>query len=112
MLVELGFINPKRNPVEIRKQIGCELSRFVLTLSGGSQEIIDQHLGMDLLLYVKGWCVDDEIAPVLLILAAPNQLWIEVAIALIARFDRMLLFFLHYGLIFSGRNVFPLGLIM
>ena len=36
---------------------------------------------MDLLLDVERWSVDDEIAPILLVLAPPDELWIEVAVA-------------------------------
>ena len=45
------------------------------------QQVVDQHLGVDLLLDVERRRVDDEIAPVLLVLAAPDELRVEVAVA-------------------------------
>ena len=68
--------------------------------------------GMDLLLDIKRRRVDDEIAPVLLVLAAPDQLRIEVSVARIVDLFRVLLLLLQYGLEFSRGNVFPLGFIV
>ena len=63
-----------------RSVLACpELRALALALS--AQQIVDQDLGMDLLLDVERRGVDDEIAPVLLILAAPDQLGIEVGVA-------------------------------
>ena len=61
---------------------------------------------------VKRRSVDDEVAPVLLIFPAPDELRIEIAIALIARLDGMLLFLLHDGLILRGGNVLPLRFVV
>ena len=57
-----------------------------------AQQVVDQHLGVDLLLDVERRRVDDEVAPVLLILAAPDELRVEVAVAaLVGDADRGLL---------------------
>ena len=53
--------------------------------------------------------MDDEIAPVLLVLAAPDQLRIEIAIAaLVGDPNGRLLLFLLDGLELRGGNVLPL----
>ena len=67
---------------------------------------------MDLFLDVERRGVDDEVAPVLFIFPAPDELRIEIAIALITRLDGMLLFLLHDGLIFRGGNILPLRFIV
>ena len=64
----------------------------MLALARLPQQIVDQHLGMDLLLDVERRRVDDEVAPVLLVLAAPDELRVEVAVAaLVGDADRALL---------------------
>ena len=56
--------------------------------------------------------MDDEIAPVLLILAAPDELRIEVGVAGVADLLRVLLLLFQHGLIFRRRDVLPLGLVV
>ena len=75
-----------------------------------AQQIVDQRLGMDFFLDVERRGVDDEVAPVLLVLAAPDELRIEIACC--ARYFIVLGFcflFLHHRLVFGCRDVFPLG---
>ena len=45
-------------------------------------QVVDQRLGVNLLLDVEGRGVDDEIGPVLLVLAAPDELRVEVTVTL------------------------------
>jgi hypothetical protein len=48
------------------------------------QQVVDERLGMHLFLDVERRGVDDKVAPVLLILAAPHQLRVEVGVARVA----------------------------
>ena len=67
---------------------------------------------MDFLLDVERRRVDDEIAPVLLILAAPDELRIEVGVARILYRLGLFFLFLKHGLVLSGRDVLALGLVV
>src|SRR6266508_3899468 len=99
MLVELGFVHALGHAVEIGEEIRRKLSSLVRALARIAQQVIDQHLRMDLLLNVERWSVNDEVAPVLLVLAAPDELRIEVAVApLVGDADGVLLGLLQYGL--------------
>ena len=44
-------------------------------------QVVDEDFGMDALLDVEGRRVDDEVGPVLLVLAAPDQLGVQIAVA-------------------------------
>jgi hypothetical protein len=66
---------------------------------------------VDLLLDVEGRGLDDEVAPVLLVLAAPDELGVEVAIAaLVGDAQRLLGLLLDDRLVLGGRDVPALGL--
>ena len=53
--------------------------------------------------------MDDQIAPVLLVLPAPDELRVEVAVPpLVGHADRALLFLLHDRLVLGGGDVLPL----
>ena len=65
---------------------------------------------MDLLLDVERRRVDNEIAPVLLILATPHELGIEVSVTGITQRYGLLLAGLDDRLKLCGRDVLPLGL--
>ena len=67
---------------------------------------------MNFFLDVKRRRVDDEIAPVLLILPAPDELWIEVGVARILYRLGLFFLFLKNGLVLGRRDVFALGLIV
>jgi hypothetical protein len=56
--------------------------------------------------------VDDEVTPVLLVLAAPDKLRIEIGIARIPDRLGLFLLLLNYGLVLGRRNIFALGLIV
>ena len=59
---------------------------------GLAQEIVDQHLGVNLFLDVEGRGVDDEVAPVLLVLSPPDELGVEVSVAWVVHLDGFLFF--------------------
>lgn len=81
-------------------------------LLGSAQQVVDEHLRLDLLLNTERRSVDDEVAPILLVLPAPDELRIKVSVARIAYLLRRLLLFFQNRLVFRRRNVFPLGLAM
>jgi hypothetical protein len=56
-----------------------------------AQKIVDQDLRVHLFLDVEGRRLDDQVAPIVLVLAAPDELRVEVAMApLIGEPDRRL----------------------
>src|SRR5262249_24415168 len=68
---------------------------------------------MNFLLDVERRRMHHEVGPVLLILAAPDQLRVQVAVAaLVGHADGALRLLLHHGLIFSGRNVLASSLLV
>ena len=46
----------------------------LLAFFGLTFQILDDRLGVDFLLDVERWCLDDEVGPILLVLAAPDEL--------------------------------------
>ena len=76
------------------------------------EEVVDEDFWVDLFLDVERRGVDDEVAPVLLILPAPDELGIEVGIPRVADLFGILLFLLDKGLLLGGRDVLPLRLIV
>jgi hypothetical protein len=90
--VELGLVAPFGMPLKSANRSAIELRACACaTLLGLAQQVVDQHLGMHLFLDVERRGVDDEVAPVLLILAAPDELRVEVGIARLAHALRRLL---------------------
>ncbi len=78
--------SPLGQAVEVGVGVGKEgglggLGLFGLLPARAAQQVVDQGLGVDLLLNEQGRGVDDKVRPVLLILAAPDKLGVEVAIA-------------------------------
>jgi hypothetical protein len=68
--------------VEVGEQVELLGSTALAFLSlGWPQQVINQHLGVDLFLDVERRGVHDQVGPVLLILAAPDQLRVQVAVA-------------------------------
>jgi hypothetical protein len=112
VLVKLGLVRALGNAVEIGEQVGRARTFGVLALPGGAQQVVDQHLGVHLLLDVERRSMDHEIAPVLLVLAAPDQLRIEVGVARIADLFRVLLLLLQHRLEFGRRDVFAPRLVV
>src|SRR5690606_15429027 len=73
MPVELVAVLRVGEPVEIGEEVRhVGLGRAGLL--GAALEIVDDRLGVDLLLDVEGRRVDDEVGPVLRVLAAPDEL--------------------------------------
>src|ERR1700730_16237446 len=52
--------------------------------------------------------MDDEIAPILLVLSAPNKLWIEIGVARIVDLLRGVLLLFQHGLVLCRGNVLTL----
>ena len=76
-----------------------------------TEQVVDERLGMHLLLDVEGRGLDDEVAPVLLVLAAPDELGVEVAVAaLVGDAQRLLGLLLDDRLVLGRRDVSPLGI--
>lgn len=89
--VEVGLVRFLRDPVEIGEEVeliaGLAVARLVAIVPGRptlgpAPQVVDQRLGMHLLLDVERRGVHHQIGPVLLILAAPDELRVQVAIAL------------------------------
>jgi hypothetical protein len=85
MLVELRLVHALRDPVEVGKEIRHKLTRLMLPLLRVAQEVVDQRLGMHLLLDVERRRVHHEVAPILLVLPAPHQLGIQVPVPPLVR---------------------------
>ena len=87
-------------------------------------QVVDQDLGLHLLLDVEGRGMDDEVRPVLLVLAAPDELGVEVPVAaglfvgkpggasFIGDPDRGLLLLAHDGVEFGRGDVLAPGLLV
>src|SRR5437667_7066004 len=113
VLVELRLVHALGNTVEVREEVRNDLARLLAPLSRTAQQVVDQHLGMDLLLDVERRRLDDEVTPVLLILAAPDVLRIQMAVApLVGGTPRFLRLLLNDGLVLRGRNVLALRLLV
>ena len=82
VLVELGLVHALGDAVEVGEEVGLSARRpRARAPCVCAQQVVDQHLRVDLLLDVERRRVDDEVAPVLLVLAAPDELRVEVAVA-------------------------------
>jgi len=95
VLVELRLGLGAGEAVEVGEEVEVRARLFRLALAAPAQEIVDQHLRMDLLLNVERRCRYDEIRPILLVLPPPDQLRIEIAVApLVRHLNRTLIFLL------------------
>ena len=73
-------------------------------------QVVDEDLGMDALLDVERRRVDDEVGPVLLVLAAPDQLRVQIAVAaFVGDAEGGLIVFLHQRLMLGAGKVFASG---
>ena len=81
----------------------------MLTLTGGAQQVVNQHLRVNFFLDVQGWRVDHQVAPVLLVLAAPDQLRVQVGIARVADLLGGNVLLRRNRLLLDRWNVFALG---
>lgn len=117
VLVELGLGVVVGQAVEVGEEIhlralspgpfpACERGEVAL-------QVVDQHLGVNLFLNVERRCVNNQIRPVLLILATPDKLWVEVAVAaLVGHADGSQLFLLHDRLVFGSGYVLARRLVV
>ena len=117
MLVELGFGLLGGQPVEVGEQVGE--TRLDVVVFGAPRllalphQVVDQYLGMHALLDVEGRRVDDEVGPVLLVLAAPDQLRVQVAVAPgVGELDGTLLRVLHQRLVLGAGQVLAAGVLV
>ena len=91
---------------------GCPVLRAPRALAT-AHEVVDEDLGMDALLDVEGRGVDDEVGPVLQVLAAPDELGVEVAVAaLVGDLEGGQLLPLHEGLVLGAGQVFAAGVLV
>ena len=72
VLVELGARLRIVEAVEVGEQVGRVGRRFALRRA--ASQVVDDRLRVDLLLDVERRRVDDEVGPVLPVLAAPDEL--------------------------------------
>ncbi|MCG8350545.1 MAG: hypothetical protein MI924_22485, partial [Chloroflexales bacterium] len=99
--VELGLLDAGGDAVEVGEEIhlrGLGLAVGGLRCAARRQplctlhQVVDQRLGVYLLLDVERRRAHNQVAPVLLVLAAPDQLRVQVGVARIANLFRVLLF--------------------
>ena len=113
VLVELGPRFFAGQSVEVGEEIELWLSCTVCAGLCPPLQVVNQNLGMDLLLDVERRRGHNQVGPVLLVLAAPDQLRIEVAIAaLIGNADRRPFLVAHHGLVLGGGNVLARSLVV
>src|SRR5436309_6865864 len=78
---------------------------------GLAQQIVDQKLRVDLLLDVQWRRLHDQVGPVLLVFAAPDELRVEIAVTFVRHRCGALVPFSHKGFLFSGRDIAALVLV-
>ena len=107
--VELGAVHARGHAVEGGEQV--DLTR--LAGEGLLAQVIDEHLGVDLLLDVERRRRHHQVGPVLQVLAPPDQLRVEVAVAaLVGHLDRVQLAFRHHRLMLGRGDVSAGGLLV
>ena len=72
VLVELGAASGSSNAVEIGEEVGRV--SYASRSRGATLQVVDDRLGVDLLLDVERRRLHDEVGPVLPVLAAPDEL--------------------------------------
>jgi hypothetical protein len=116
--VKLGFGVFVRQAVEVGEHVDLlPLTPTLSPVGRGSlsvtQQIVDQYFGMNLFLNIQRRRMNDQVRPILLVLAAPNQLRIEITVAaLVGYSDGALLILTHDRLVFSGRDVLARGFVV
>ena len=82
-------------------------------LPGMAQQVVHQRLGVDPLLDIQGRRVDGEVAQVLLVLAPPHQLGIQIPVAaLVGDLDGSVLLVPQQGLVFGAGQVAAGGVLV
>ena len=115
VLVELGAGVFIRQPIEIGKEVELE-TRLVgdlirLHFLAVASQVVDQHLGVDLLLDEERRRLRNEVGGVLLIFAPPDELGIEVTVApLIGNPERAAVVPFHDSLVLGSGDVLPRGI--
>ena len=111
--VELGRRRAVGQAVEIGEEVRrCRRLLFPPFLRL-PQQIVDQDLGVHLLLDIERRRLDDQIGFVLLVLAAPNELRVEIAVAALVRdADRRLLLVRQNRVVFRRRDIAPPRLVV
>ena len=105
MLVEVGAVSALGQAVEVGEHVQLH-ARILPALLGLAHQVGDERLGMHLLLDVQGRHVDHQVGEVLLVLAAPHQLGIQVAVATLVGFlEERFLLLAHHGLVLGGGDV-------
>ena len=112
MLVELGPIHAFGDAVEVGEKVGLHSGGLRLCFFRLPKEIVDQHLRMNLFLNIERRGVDNEIAPVLLILPTPDELGVEISVPWILRPAVAGIVWPEHGLMLGGGDVLPLGLVV
>lgn len=108
--VKLGLRFEIGQAVEVGEEVGHRLGTAVLPRLRLPAQVVDQHLRVHLLLDVERRRGHHEVRPVLLVLAAPHELRIEVAIApLIGDADRRLVRLRHHALELRRGDVLARG---
>ena len=98
---------------EVQLRVGRARADRLRARLAAPAQVVDQRLGVDLLLDVERRRVDDEVGGILPILAAPHQLRIEIAVAaFVGDAHRRTLVLLHHRLVFGGGDVLARGLVV
>jgi hypothetical protein len=99
LLVAVKFrpVHATGQAVEIGEQIGRGINRLLRAPGAFALQIVDQRLRMDFLLDVERRRFHPQILAVLRILAAPDELRVEVGIPGIAQGLHGLVFIRHHG---------------
>ena len=106
MLVELGLGVLGRQAVEVGERVGLVFV-WLVAVPGLAHQVVYESLGVDPLLDVQGRRVNYKVGPVLLVLAPPDELRVEVPVApLVGHLNRALLFLPHQRLVL-GRGQVP-----
>ena len=110
---------PSGSPLKSSKQVHAVLValggllRVLLVALAATLQVVDEHLGVHLLLDVERRRLHDEVGEVLLVLAAPDELRVEVAVAALVRhLDGAAVVVLHRRAVLGGGDVGPLRLVV
>src|SRR5262245_17579911 len=105
MLVEVGTVGTLSNAVEIREKVDLGAGLLDLCASRLLEQVVDEHLRVYLLLDVERWRLDDDVAPVLVVLAAPDKLRVKVWVVRVTNLSWSGVFSAEYGLVLGRRDV-------
>ena len=117
VLVEVRAVGALRQPVEVGEEV-CLIHAFrdrvvLRRLVAPAAQVVDQHLGVHLLLDVERRRLNDEVGEILLVLAAPDELRVEVAVAArVGHLDGAAVVVLQRRAVLGGGDVGPLRLVV